>query len=429
MPIIIQLHAIIDGGRQPELKQRLLEGRLNVTVCPACGQKGQMIGPLLYHDGSKEFLAVFLPQQLGMTETERQRIIGEMTTALMNSLPPEQRKGYLFQPKQFLTLESLLDAILYADGITPEQLEEHRARLRLIERLLNAQAKEDVLQAIVKEHDEELDYDFFALLTAMAEDMQQEGDEVEARRLLALRDRLLDLTSWGKRARIEREVLERLGGIVTPEQLLEKLIEAKDDEEVETLVRLGRPLIDYGFFQQLTARIDAAAREGRKQEARRLRALRSRILELGERMDRMVRREMSRAARLLQKLMQSDDPRAAVREHRDQIDSMVMTVLSLNLQEAERRGLTQVVERLQAIWQAIKEMVEEGMPPEVRLINRLLEAEFPQETQALLRENREQVDERLLEMMETMAQDMQRQGQLAMAKRLRDIRGQAVLMV
>lgn len=429
MPITIQLYTIIDAERQPELKAQLLEGRLNVTVCPACKQRGMMIAPLLYHDAAKEFLAVFLPQQMGMTEAERQRIIGEMTTALMNSLPPQQRKGYLFQPKQFLTLPSMVDAILYADGVTPEELEAHRARLRLIQRLLDAQGKDDVLQVIVKEHDKELDYDFFALLSSMAERAREDGDEIYARRMLALRDQLLDMTSWGKKARVEREALERLGGVVTPDQLLEKLIEAEDDAEVEVLVGIGRPLIDYGFFRALTARIDAAAREGQKEEARRLRALRARILELTEKMDRAAQRELDRASRLLRKLLESADVRAAVREHRDSIDDALLAVLSMNLEEAERRGYKGAVERLQAIWQAIVEVIEESMPPEVRFINRLLEAEFPEGTQRLLEENREQVNETLLEAMEAIAQDLERQGQSEIAKRLRDIRGQAVLMV
>lgn len=430
MPITIQLYTIVDGGREPELKRRLLEGELNVTVCPACRRREEMIAPLLYHDGAKEFLAVFLPPQIAKTEAERQQIIGNMTTALMNSLPPQQRKGYLFQPKQFLTLSSLLDAILYADGVTPEQLRAHRERLHLIQRLLDAQAKEDVLQAIVKEHDEKLDYDFFALLSGIAEEQMREGDELKARQVLALRDRLLDMSSWGRSVgEVQREALKQLGGVLTVEQLVDKFIQAEDEAQVEQLTLLARPLIDYNFFQVLTARMEAAAQEGKKQEARRLRALRTRVLNLIDKMDKEDRREVNRAVRLLRRLLRSDDALAAVREHFDEIDDVVMAVLSMNLQEAERRGLTEVVEQLQAIWRAIMVVIEESMPPEMRLINRLLEAKFPEETQALLEENRERVDYSLLKAMEEVSQDLERQGQLAVAKRLRDIRGQAVLMV
>jgi hypothetical protein len=142
-----------------------------------------------------------------------------------------------------------------------------------------------------------------------------------------------------------------------------------------------------------------------------------------------VQREAERATKLLRKLLESEDPRAAVREHSDDINDMLMAVLSMNLQQAERTGATAAMGRLRTIWRAIMEMLEESMPPEVRFVNRLLEEEFPEGTQAMLEENREQVNGALLEAMEAIAKDLERQRQATAAKRLRDVRGQAVLMV
>jgi hypothetical protein len=429
MPVNVELHTIIDAGRQPELKAQLLGGQLNVAACPACQHKGVMSAPLLYHDGEKEFLGVFVPQQINMGETERQKIIGEMTTTLMESLPPEQRKGYLFQARQFLTLPSLLEAVLISDGVTPEQLEAQRATMRLVQRFLDAQGSDDVLQAIVKEHDKELDYEFFSLLSAMAEQVKQEGQEAQAQQILALRGKLLDMTSWGQESRAERELVEQLGGITTPEQLVDKLVEVEEDEELEKLVRLVRPLLDYGFFQTFTARIDAAAKAEQKREVQRLRARRSRLLELTDKLDKQAQRDAERATNLLRKLLASEDLRAAVREHSEEIDDMVLAVLSMNLQEAEKTGATDAVARLQSIWRAITEMLQENMPPEVRFINELLDAEHPEGTQQWLESNREQVNGPLLEAMQAIAQDLESQGRVELAKRLRDIRGQAVLLV
>jgi len=427
MPITIELHTIIDGGKQPELKAQLLEGQLNLAACSACQHKGVMSAPLLYHDGDKEFLGVFVPQQVQMTEAERQKTIGDMTTTLMQSLPPEQRKGYLFQPKQFLSMPSMLDAILIADGVTPEQLEKQRSRLRLIQRMLDALGSDDLLQAIVKEQDETLDYEFFAILSSVAERALKDGQEAEGRKILALRDKVLDMSSWGSEARPEREVLEQLGSISTPEQLVDKLIEAKD-EELEALVRLVRPLLDYGFFQLLTGRIDAAAKDGQKDESRRLKATRSRLLDLTQKLDKEFEKEAKRASALLRKLLESGDVRAAVREHREEIDDVVLAVLSMNLQEAEKAGAKEASSRLEQIWRAITEMLEESMPPEVRFINRLLDAYFPQGTQQLLESSPQQVSGTLLEAMATIAGDLEAQERTDLAKRLRDIRGQAVLL-
>ncbi len=41
-PYSAEVHQIIDVGRQPELKQMLLSGQLNVAVCPSCGAGGQL---------------------------------------------------------------------------------------------------------------------------------------------------------------------------------------------------------------------------------------------------------------------------------------------------------------------------------------------------------------------------------------------------
>jgi hypothetical protein len=429
MPINVELHTIIDAGRQPELKAQLLGGQLNVAACPACQHKGVMSSPLLYHDGDKEFLGVLVPQQIDMTEAERQKIIGDMTTTLMDSLPPEQRKGYLFQARQFLTLPSMLDAILIADGVTREQLETQRSKMRLIQRFLDAQGNEDVLQAIAKENDAALDYEFFSLLSAMAEQARQEGQTSQADGMLAVRDKLLDIASWGQESRAERELVEQLGGITTPEQLVDKLVAVQEDEELEKLVTLVRPLLDYGFFQTLTARIDAVGKEGQKKEAARLRARRSRLLELTDKLDKEAERAAERAAAVLRKLLASEDLHAAVREHREEIDDMVLAVLSMNLQEAEKSGATEAVSRLQAIWQAVTDMLQESMPPEVRFINELLDLGYPQGTQQHLESNRERVTGPLLEAMELIAKDLEGQGRAELAKRLRDIRGQAVLLV
>jgi len=103
-------------------------------------------------------------------------------------------------------------------------------------------------------------------------------------------------------------------------------------------------------------------------------------------------------------------------------------VLSMNLQEAEKAGAKEASARLEQIWRAITEMLEESMPPEVRFINHLLDADFPQGTQHLLESNPQQVNGALLKAMAAISADLEAQGRSELAKRMRDIRGQAVLL-
>jgi len=70
-------------------------------------------------------------------------------------------------------------------------------------------------------------------------------------------------------------------------------------------------------------------------------------------------------------------------------------------------------------------IVEEDAPPEIRFINQLLRAEYPQGTQELLEENAEQVNDELLEIMDALGENLEASGREEMGQRLGEIRQQA----
>lgn len=411
---------VLDVGRHPEFKAMLLQGRLNVAACPQCGTSGMLNVPFVYHDPGKELLFVFTPNTLNLTGDVQQRLIGDMTNAIINSIPPEQRKAYLLQPKIFLTLPSLVEAILQADGVTPEMLEAQRAKSRLVEQFLQV-SDELELQALAAEHDEDMDYDFFAMLTASINTAYARGQRSLAERLLALRSKLLEMSSLGRSVRAQREALESLGEKITREELLEKIINAQDDSVVEVLVAAVSPLVDYQFFQMLSDRIEAAD----EQEAERLQQLRTKILEIVKRLDMQARAEFDRAGRLLQEIWGSEDREQAIRAHLDEIDDVFISLLTANIQGAREEGQEAVAEELMNLMELIFAIVEEDAPPEIRFINQLLRAEYPQGTQELLEENAEQVNDELLEIMDALGENLEASGREEMGQRLGEIRQQA----
>jgi len=83
---------------------------------------------------------------------QQEHIVGGLVNAVMNRLPPEQRKGYFLQPRTAITLDGLFDAILEADGVSREVLERQRARLRLVNELLAAVDDDKTLDALVEQH-------------------------------------------------------------------------------------------------------------------------------------------------------------------------------------------------------------------------------------------------------------------------------------
>jgi len=153
--------------------------------------------PLVYHDPEKEVLFTYVPSELGLPEVEQQRFIGDLTGRIMSALPAEQRKGYLLRPRSFLRLEGLIEAVLEADGITPEMRESQRAKANLLERLLQA-TSEDARKTMVQENDALIDYEFFQLLTLNIELAEAGGRQQIAQELLGLRRQLLELATVGR---------------------------------------------------------------------------------------------------------------------------------------------------------------------------------------------------------------------------------------
>jgi hypothetical protein len=422
------IQRVVDVSQDPRLKVALLQGRLNVATCPQCGNTGMLNAPFIYHDPEKELALCFVPTNLGLMDTDQQKLIGDLTNAVLNSLPPEKRKGYLLQPKIFLSLQGLVDAILQADGITKEMLEAQRARSELIYQLLEAKDDERLKQ-LVQEHDAELDYGFFQTLTAAMETAKADGKDDLAQHLSALRAKLLDLTTVGKREVAQRKVIESLGEKVTQEDLLQKIIECEDEDQLQAYVALGRPLMDYTFFLALAEKINAAQAEGKSEEVQRLTDLRTRILEIQAKYDAEVAIALQWAADLLREILQSQDREAVVREHLAEIDDTFFAVLSANIAQAEERGQKEIADDLRQVGNLVMELLQESAPPEIKLINQLMQAEYPEGTKRVLEKNATQVTAELIKVMDLIAENLKRGGQDEAAQRLSEIRAQAATMV
>ncbi len=422
---------LIDVGQHPELKPLFLAGQMNIAVCPQCGHAGTLSSPLVYHDPEKELLYTYVPAELGLPETEQQRIIGDLTNRLISTLPAERRKGYLLRPRTFLRLEAMAEAILEADGITPEMVKAQREKAALLDRLMR-NTGEEARQIIAQENDELIDYEFFEILTLNIESAQVDGQEGVVQQLLALRGQLLQWTSTGREVALREEALKELGTEITREGLLEKLVKAALAEEqtkIETMVAAARPVIDYIFYQQLTGQIETAEQAGNAQRAAKLRTLREIVLDLTAEIDAEVQQAAERAEQLLQEILQSEDPEQALRANLARIDDLFLETVALNLRTAEKAGRSENAVRLRQIGDILMKLIQESQPPEIQLINRLLGAEYPDGTQAVLEENRGMVTAQLLQVMRLVEEDLGRNGQESAAHHLARIRDQAAMML
>ncbi|NTV64270.1 MAG: hypothetical protein HGA65_12130, partial [Oscillochloris sp.] len=246
-PFRAGIYTLVDVSQQPELKQALLSGQLNVAVCPSCHTASMLGTPLIYHDSDKQLCLVYFPQELNATPADQERFVGEATSFIMQSLPPNTPRAHLLSPRRFLTLPSLLDAILEGDGISREMLEAQRRRVDLISQLAGAIATGSGFEGIVEANRTELTPEFFATLNAFIGSTPP--SQADSRALLeAVRDQLGGEFGDGESDGGEDAELATA---------IDRLAAAPEEELEETVAEL-RAYIDYGFFETWTARIEAA---------------------------------------------------------------------------------------------------------------------------------------------------------------------------
>jgi len=125
-------------------------------------------------------------------------------------------------------------------------------------------------------------------------------------------------------------------------------------------------------------------------------------------------------------LLEAPDVHAAVREHRDEIDDVFLMVLARLQAAAARRQDEARTARLTALLDATLEMLEEHLPPEERLLNRLLRTSTLDEANALLEEQRGLLNETFLAHFDEYLADLEQHGEdSALLEHLRQVRAQA----
>lgn len=413
---VVEVRTIVDVGDEPELKEQFLRGQVNYARCPNCGAGGMLSSPLLYHDPDKELLISYIPAELGYTADQQEHVVGGLVNAVMNQLPPERRKGYFLQPRSALTLDGLFDAILEADGVSREVLEGQRAKLRVLNELLAAVDDDKTLDTLVEKHRDALDYEFFLLLSNLIDADEAGTTDQPVQGLAQLREKLLQRVSPA----MPRTAPQNL----SYDELIDMLSGDEAAKTWRTTIALNRQRLDYGFFQALTARIDAAQAAGDAKTAEALTALRQRILDELDAQNRLVREAEDEASLLVMQLLEAQDVKAAVREHRDEIDDVFLMVVA-RLQAAAARRDEARAARLGAILDAALEVIEENLPPAERLMNRLLRTDSLEESNRVLEESRGLLNDGFLTLFDGYVAELERRGQdSALLDHLRQVRGQ-----
>ena len=396
-PILAEVQQLFDVNTDPTAKQRLMSRTTNVARCQACGYEGMMSTPIVYHDPSKELLLTFFPPEMGVPVNEQEKQIGPLINQVVNALPAEMRKGYIFQPQTMFTYQTLLDKVLEADGITKEMIEAQQKRVGLIQRLLTTPKPEDRSTIIAQENDL-VDGAFFAILSTIIESASMQGDEKSAQLLNEIQMQLLKETEVGKTLLAQSEetqaALKTLQDAskngLTREILLDTLIGLTSDSSLTTIVSLARNGLDYQFFQLLSEKIEAEA-EDKKQP---LIDLRDKLLNITRDIDNELKNRLAEGAKLLYAILAEPDLEEAVKKHIPEMNEFFTQALQSEFEAAHQKGDMERIEKIQKVISIVEK--ESAPPPEIELIQSLLEAADDAARQKILEEKSDLVNDQLL---------------------------------
>ena len=376
-PVAVDVEQVFDLNSDPQAKQRLLSGQVNVIHCPNCGYDGMLGTPIIYHDPEKEFLFTFVPSEMGLAVNEQERLIGPLINQVVNRLPLEKRKAYILRPQTMLTFQTMVEKILEGDGISRQMIDDQQKRLTLLQRLLSIPTAESRLE-VIKQEESLINEDFFNMFARLMEATLAQGDEHSAQALASLQQELVENTTVGhkiqEQSREAQDVIKVLQDAskdgLTREKLVDIFVDAADsDIKLSTITSLVRAGMDYTFFQLLTERIDASPDDKKPG----LEAMREKLLGYIQELDNQRQLQMGQTRKLLDAILASPNPQEALKENFAHVDEYFVELVEQEL--ANARAAADL--NRSANLQKIKTVLEEASapPPELAFIEQLLELE------------------------------------------------------
>jgi hypothetical protein len=197
---------------------------------------------------------------------------------------------------------------------------------------------------------------------------------------------------------------------------------AGDDERLQAMVGLARPVFDYLFFQEMTVYIGQAPAAERDQ----VEALRERLLELTMVVDQQAQMALQESAGLLQAIVDSPNPDELIAANVGLIDYTFMQVLAANIQEAERRKDLSASARLKDIYSRVVAALQANMPPELRFINQLLTVPSEDDARSLIADRIDEFGDQLLAAIDAVEGQLTAQGNPNLLDRLAFLRNETV---
>ena len=369
-PIIAEIQQVIDVGRNPQAKDLILSGELNMALCQVCGFQGQLPVPVVYHDAEKELLFTFSPPDANKTMEEKEMELAPLLKTVIDNLEPKDRKGYLFQPKVMLTINNLVKNILLEDGITEEMIKNQQEKMKLLDSLFSLEGEK--LTEAIRANKGQIDREFFALFADIAQRILASQDKNTTEKIRSIQEILMTETEVGKEILEETQEiqeasqsLEALGKNLTRSSLLELVIGAPTTERVKALTSLARPAMDYEFFQMFTDKIEKTDDNSRDSLVEK----RNLMLKLTQQIDQQLLERVNEAKEQIEIIISEEPIEDKLMENLNLIDQYFVQALTSEMELAVKDNQIERKEKLEKLMQLIKDLTT---PAELKIIEQLL---------------------------------------------------------
>ena len=369
-PIIAEIQQVIDVGRNPQAKNLILSGELNMALCQVCGFQGQLPVPVVYHDAEKELLFTFSPPDANKTMEEKERELAPLLKTVIDNLEPKDRKGYLFQPKVMLTINNLVKNILLEDGITEEMIKNQQEKMKLLDSLFSLEGEK--LTETIRANKDQVDREFFALFAEIAQRILASQDKNATEKIRSIQEILMTETEVGKEILEETQEiqaasksLEALGKNLTRSSLLELVIGAPTVERVKAITSLARPAMDYEFFQMFTDRIEKTDDNSRDSLVEK----RNLMLKLTQQIDQQLLERVNEAKEQIEIFISEEPIEDKLMENLNLIDQYFVQALTSEMELAVKDNQVERKEKLEKLMKLIQDLTT---PAELKIVEQLL---------------------------------------------------------
>jgi len=268
------------------------------------------------------------------------------------------------------------------------------------------------------------------LVSRLAEASAAGGDQEGVQILVNLQRGMLEHSSYGKslaeQARESQAAVKSLQELsqkgLTRESLLELMIEsAGSDARLTTLVTMARGGLDYTFFEQLSAKIDASTGE----EQAKLSALREKLLQLTAAVDAALKAQLDQAQALLDEILNSENIEEATEKALPRVDQAFADVVNHAAEHAQADKDQAKLEKLMRIIAVVQATSQSGAA--LQMIEILLQAEDETARRQIFEKAGDAIDAEFLQMLNELIGQMEKSNEQPEAvARLKDISREAL---